>query len=70
MRVPHDICDLVLVTEAAATATPPSANPTAPARRATAIPQAGTGRCPLRTGAPVPTAPNPELPCTGRAFAR
>lgn len=70
MRGPHRICEFVPVTEAAAPATPPDANPTAPVRRATAIPQAGTGRAPLRTGAPDPAAPILELPRTGRAFAR
>ncbi len=70
MRAPHGICDLVLVTASAAPATHPSANPPAPARRAAAILQAGTGRDPLRTGAPVPTAPITGLRCTGQTIAR
>lgn len=70
MRVPHPICDLVLVTASAASATPRGANPPAPARWATTIPQAGTGRDPLRAGTRVPTAPSPRRPCSGQAFAR
>ncbi|ALO91371.1 hypothetical protein SHL15_0160 [Streptomyces hygroscopicus subsp. limoneus] len=70
MRAPHRICDLVLVTESPAPATPRGANPPAPVRRAATILTAGTGREPLRTGAPAPTTAIAERRCTGRPSAR
>ncbi|MET9453040.1 hypothetical protein [Streptomyces cinerochromogenes] len=58
------------MTESAAPAAPPNANPPAPARWAATILQAGTGRDPLRAGARVRTTAVTELRCTDRSFAR